>query len=253
MHTHPYILLRPGDKRPAPSREGRWQYATRDEALAHVRRGGNIGLATGARAGVFVLDIDTKPGGDGRDGYATLDRVQQVYGLLPSTMTVLTPSGGAHFYFRYPDGWKHTTSAGKIGTGIDTRCEGGYVVCPPSRIGDGQYLTIQRGELAMVPEWIMRALDARPVDVVASYQRARRPYAAQDGARFGGIIRSMESAQEGGRNALLNWAAYKMSLEGATDGDLTQLAEAAISAGLDPREIDATIESATRAATQRRA
>src|SRR3546814_6780159 len=63
-----------------------------------------------------LLDVDVKNGAGGQE---TLDRVQEVYGLLPPTRMVSTPSGGAHFYFSYPPAWKHTTSAGKIGKGID--------------------------------------------------------------------------------------------------------------------------------------
>src|SRR3546814_20820149 len=58
----------------------------------------------------------------------------------------------------------------------------------------------------------------------------------------------MAKAEEGVRNALLNWAAYKMCTEGATSDDLTLLAEAAVHAGLSPREIERTIQSAARAA-----
>src|SRR3546814_1971196 len=90
----------------------------------------------------------------------SLDRVQEVYGLLPPTRMVSTPSGGAHFYFSYPPAWKHTTSAGKIGKGIDTRCNGGYVVMPPSRIGGGAYEIVVATTPWTIPAWIMRALDA---------------------------------------------------------------------------------------------
>src|SRR3546814_20784564 len=87
---------------------------------------------------------------------------------------VSTPSGGAHFYFSYPPAWKHTTSAGKIGKGIDTRCNGGYVVMPPSRIGGGAYELVLDPTPWPLPEWIMRAPDAKPVDVVSAYTRHHR-------------------------------------------------------------------------------
>src|SRR3546814_5274251 len=104
----------------------------------------------------------------------SLDRGQEVYGLLPPTRMVSTPSVGAHFYFSYPPAWKHTTSAGKIGKGIDTRCNGGYVVMPPSRIGGGAYELVVDTTPWPIPEWIMRALDAKPVDVVSAYKRHHR-------------------------------------------------------------------------------
>src|SRR3546814_3981778 len=92
----------------------------------------------------------------------------------------------------------------------------------------------------------MLALDAKPVDVVSAYKRHHRAGRGPQG--FEPIIATMAKAEEGGRNALLNWAAYKMCTEGATSDDLTLLAEAAVHAGLSPREIERTIQSAARAA-----
>src|SRR3546814_16892854 len=111
MDTNRYILLQPNSKIPTGNH---WQYVDKDGASDHLAAGGNIALATGERSGLFVLDVDVKNGAGGQE---TLDRVQEVYGLLPPTRMVSTPSGGAHFYFSYPPAWKHTTSAGKIGKG----------------------------------------------------------------------------------------------------------------------------------------
>jgi hypothetical protein len=240
MDTHRYITLQHDSKIPDTNH---WNYVDKDGATAHLAAGGNLALATGERSGLFVLDVDVKNGAGGQE---TLDRVQEIYGLLPPTRMISTPSGGAHFYFSYPPAWKHTTSAGKIGKGIDTRCNGGYVVMPPSRIGGGVYEVVVDTTPWPLPEWIMRSLDAKPVDVVASY---KRQYGRQRGPRgFEAIIATMAKAQEGGRNALLNWAAYKMFQEGAGSQDITLLAEAAIAAGLGTHEIERTIQSAARAA-----
>src|SRR3546814_1468432 len=108
------------------------------------------------------------------------------------------------FYFSYPPAWKHTTSAGKIGKGIDTRCNGGYVVMPPSRIGGGAYELVDDTTPWPIPEWIMRALDAKPVDVVAEYKRHHRAGRGPQG--FEPLIATMDKAEEGGRNARNNGA-----------------------------------------------
>ena len=47
----------------------------------------NIGLATGVRSGVWVLDID------GVDGEATLRELEQGMGALPPTVEVITGGG----------------------------------------------------------------------------------------------------------------------------------------------------------------
>ena len=56
----------------------------------------DLGLATGERAGLFVLDSD-KP-----DGEKTVEDLSVIYGPLPPTLTVRSGKGGTHRYFRWP-------------------------------------------------------------------------------------------------------------------------------------------------------
>jgi hypothetical protein len=83
----------------------------------------NIGIAC-FLSGIVVIDVDPRNGGD--DTLATLERE---HGPLPPTWTVLTPSGGQHYYYRVPDGFD--TDAATLGPGIDLKWRG-YVVAPPS-------------------------------------------------------------------------------------------------------------------------
>lgn len=85
-----------------------------------------IGVPMGSRSGLVVLDVDCK---NGVDGFATMRASD--WTIPPGTIEVRTPSGGAHFYFRYTG--TERNSAGKIGPGLDIRGEGGYVIVPPSR------------------------------------------------------------------------------------------------------------------------
>lgn len=87
----------------------------------------NLAIATGL--GLVVVDIDVK---GGTDGFASFQTLQQQHGQLPPTIEVQTPSGGKHFYYRYPDTHVIKNSAGKLGAGIDIRGQGGYVVAAPS-------------------------------------------------------------------------------------------------------------------------
>lgn len=86
-----------------------------------------IGMPTGARSGLCVLDIDRK---NGVDGFAELERLGHV---IPSgAVKVVTPSGGMHVYFEAsPDG-PTKSSAGKIAPGVDVRGDGGFIIVPPS-------------------------------------------------------------------------------------------------------------------------
>src|SRR5689334_24729014 len=56
----------------------------------------NVGVVTGRISGIIVLDIDRKHGVDGAVSAAELD--------LPKTLTIRTPSGGFHLFFKAPAG-----------------------------------------------------------------------------------------------------------------------------------------------------
>jgi len=154
--VHP---LRPGDKRPILQN---WpEQATTDRAVItrwwQQNPKANIGIATGN--GLLVLDVDAS-----HDGYETLEQLQDKYGILPDTPTVLTGSGGRHIYFRLPEGGTVRNSAGKLGPGLDVRGDGGYVVAPPSTHPNGQRYEWLEGQspddlpLADAPEWLIRLI-----------------------------------------------------------------------------------------------
>ena len=85
----------------------------------------NIGVATGAESGFFVLDVDGK---DGNESLATLERE---HGPLPTTVEAKTGGGGRHLLFKHP-GQAVKNSAGRLGPGLDVRGDGGYIVAPSS-------------------------------------------------------------------------------------------------------------------------
>lgn len=117
--------LRVGDKRPA-TRNG-FKDATRDERQIREWWGQaeyNIGLPTGADSGFDVIDID---GPTGFESASTVD--------MPETHGKVSTPRGAHLYI-LPTGLGNRAGAMP---GIDMRSDGGYVVAPPSRVGDKSY------------------------------------------------------------------------------------------------------------------
>ncbi len=122
-----------------------------------------IGIATGQESGVFVLDVDVS---EGKTGDETLHELEQTHGPLPDTATVLTGSGGVHYYFQHPEGIEIRNDAGrKLGPGLDIRGEGGQVVAPPSVHQSGNPYAWVGGEPAPVapaPEWLIELITAQP-------------------------------------------------------------------------------------------
>lgn len=92
----------------------------------------NIGVVTGARSGLVVVDVDPRHG-----GLDSLRQLEAEHGQLPSAPTVITGSGGLHLYFRHPGG--RVPNRVGLYPGIDLRGDGGLVVCPPSLHAQGSY------------------------------------------------------------------------------------------------------------------
>ncbi len=122
--------------------------------------GCNWGIATGSPSGnLLVVDVDgiwEAPG----DAWT---QIANSAGGLPRTVTVLAGSGHSmHWYFRLPDEVTLGNTAGNLGPGIDTRGEGGYVICPPSQHPSGQkYIWILspfEAPVAPIPDRILDLL-----------------------------------------------------------------------------------------------
>jgi hypothetical protein len=228
----------------APACPGGFHAATTDpasvKALWHRWPGELIGVPTGARNNFDVLDIDPRHGGDAWHA-KHLDR-------LPQTRIHETRSGGLHILFPHRDGVRN--SAGKVAPGIDVRGDGGFVVWWPAC---GCPVRAE-GPLAAWPVWLL------PQVLPPTQPPLLQPAAIPDG-KFGdryteaAIRRAVEhvaSAGEGGRNDALNretFALARFVRSGTmTAGDLAEaMATAGLSAGLPPREVQATLASALRA------
>lgn len=103
----------------------------------------------------FVLDPDVK--GE-RNGIKNLEDLQDLYGDLPDTLVVQTPSGGYHIYWQ----GRAPVSAGKasLGGGIDVRGnvggKAGYVVGPGSTIDGKPYTVVTEHPIAPAPGWLIQ-------------------------------------------------------------------------------------------------
>lgn len=115
----------------------------------------NIGIRTGRESGLVVLDMDPRNGGE-----EALKRYN-----VPETLCIRTGSGGRPFYFRYPEGHTIPSGNGKLGSGLDIKGDGRYVVAVPSNHVQGMYRWDPVGPsrehdvpIADCPPWIL-ALD----------------------------------------------------------------------------------------------
>jgi hypothetical protein len=112
-------------------------------------------MATGLISKIIVLDIDVKAGRNGFDTLADLGK-----SILPETPMTHTRSGGVHVWFAYDGKPEIRNSAGTsgLGTALDIRGEGGWVVLPGARSGytwDPHY-NLDTVALRAGPGWLGR-------------------------------------------------------------------------------------------------
>jgi putative DNA primase/helicase len=154
-------------KAPAPAAPNGFKNATtslrRAEAWWGKTPSANIGIATGARSGLIILDVDPRNGGTD-----SLERLRAKYGPLPDTVQVLTGSG-EHYYFKSPKG---TTLHSKLEgyPGLDIKSEGGHVIGAGSLHANGRRYEFEASShpddipLAECPPWLLE-LAAKPREV----------------------------------------------------------------------------------------
>lgn len=144
-----------------------------------------------------VLDIDPKNG-----GLDSLTKLQQEHGnFVASTASVVTGSGGFHFYFNRPSyPVKQISGQNVVGVGIDTRRYGGYVILPPSNHVSGndyEWMNTLADGVKDLPDWLGAALRDDTVKV-----HAPMPGVVQEGSRdatittVGGALRRIGCTED---------------------------------------------------------
>jgi hypothetical protein len=217
----------------------------------------NVAIRTGAVSGLVVIDIDPPHGGD-----HSLASLGARHGPLPTALTVRTGSGGTHIYLAHPGVQIRNTAGTRLGTGIDVRGDGGYVIAPPSRHPSGATYAWAGPPVATPPAsppaWLVEHLRAPQHHPAAPTPGIRtEPGAASAWARTA-LEREIEfvrSAPIGQRNATLNRAAFSLGQIVAGGGLEVDEVEAlllgsASGAGLGEREARLTITSGMTAGSR---
>ena len=244
------LPLLPKEKRPAIV--GGVHSATTDETKVNRyfanHPDANYGVAIGS--GFFVLDVD---GAAGKESLSTLIKK---HGGLPKTVTVLT-ARGEHRYFR-GDGRKIKNSTGHLGTGLDVKSDGGYVVGPGSIHPSGKRYAfkderaIDEIDIAEAPGWLLdlissgRQKGSVTVEAIPTLMLERATLYMN--AAFQRELARLEKAPMHQRNNCLNTCAFKVGQLLAygilrVEDCTSALSRTAKQIGLEDTEIAATVES----------
>ena len=200
----------------------------------------NIGIATGAASGIFVLDLDSED---------ALAAVVDAVGPLPPTLVSLT-GRGLHYFFKDAEGVKNRAA---LWPHVDVRGTGGYIVAPPSLHASGRLYRWQTPicrEIAEAPAALLMAIrgEKRAAPVVAIHRNgAPTSYGltTYQQAALESAFEAVRSAGTGQRNDTLNREAYALAgLDIPLSQIKSELGFAAVQAGLPQREIDRTLQGA---------
>ncbi len=185
-------------------------------------------IPTGPINDLLVLDVDMKG-----NGYETLKGKE-----LPATMWQRTPSGGAHYLFKYPQDGRRYGNRTKFEPGLDLRGDGGYIIF----YGGAECAR------AEPPTWVREAAQARELPQTTDQQDAYKVAPEIASQTIQKSLDAIREAPPGERNNVLNREAFKVG-QLVKSGSITrEYAEAALyraasDAGLQGYEVMATVES----------
>jgi len=119
-----------------------------------------IGLTTGRKQNLVVIDIDVKSG-----GMESAKKLAEEYGvrLTDDTTVVESPSTGIHIWSEYPEEGL-ASSASVLAPGIDIRADGGFIVVPPTK----GYRYLSDTPLKKLPEFITLRLSSTQPEQISN-------------------------------------------------------------------------------------
>jgi hypothetical protein len=207
----------------------------------------NIGIACGLPSGIVVIDIDPRNGGS-----ESLAKHAARGHILPPGPIAKTGNGGFHHFFKMQPGV--TNSKNRLGSGVDLKSTGGYVV------GSGSWIEKTKDGPGGVYTWLtspfQTSIPRLPIWVASLLNPPKKPdgFASQS-QNFSGsdslntLARWAAKGVQGGRNNGLFWAACRAAeairQHKISAGEAERaLLRSAMATGLDQKEALATIHSA---------
>ena len=202
--------------------------ATTDDAQVRAWFNGtprNIGISTshfGTEGALVLVDVDIKKG---KRGDLSLLQLEMDGFELPPTFTVSTPSGGSHFYYRTPKALRQGTDT--LGSGLDIRSRGGYVLGPGSVIDGKEYTISCKAPIAQAPDWLVQRLGAareRSTATAEALANIEPDRAAQRAAKWLAAYAPIATEGEGGDFETFKVSAHLKDLGCSADQALELMA-----------------------------
>lgn len=167
--------------------------------------GCNFGIFTGAYGdgqALLVVDVDKKAD---KDGYKTLLQLELDGREFPPTLEFATPTGGRHLVYTVEAPVKQGVDV--LGSGLDIRSHGGYIVAPGSVVDAGEYAVDRPARPVPAPAWLIEVCGAP-----RTRSSNREPKAGIDSARAEKrVIEYLKTAERSVKGAGGDQAAYRVA------------------------------------------
>ena len=121
----------------------------------------NIGISTSRfdnDKSLLVVDVDNK---NGKDGDASIFELELGGHEFPTSLEQATPSGGRHIIYVTDQPVRQGVDV--LGSGLDIRAKGGYILGMGSTLPNGKYQQINgHSQLTQAPMWLVNKLGRVP-------------------------------------------------------------------------------------------
>ena len=144
----------------------------------------NLGILTGYRSGLLIIDIESKEDDAGFTGFDYFKDLENEWGELPETLTVRTGSNGLHYYFKYPENVRIRTLIKEVASQIDILADNGFVVSFESTHPDTgkKYEILNDREIAeLSDEWVEGILNVQKEVKTRNTKKIKEAISSYDG------------------------------------------------------------------------
>jgi hypothetical protein len=182
------------------------------------------------RVGLIVIDCDRHPGG--HDGIKAFNRLVSTNGgnLADAPMTK-TARGGAHLFFKQPEGEALGNGRGELPDGIDVRGVGGFVIAPGAESDGKRWQSangrpsladaFKTGTIPELPQWLAdiirqnrqpngNGIDEYPRNFAKTGTSSSSRGQAYATAALQSAAAELSATPNGKRNETLNAVAFRM-------------------------------------------
>lgn len=114
----------------------------------------NIGFEPGVAE---LIVVDTDP------GHSPEELEHEIPGIFETTFRSRTPRGGQHLFYSLDHGEVIGSRQSSIVEHVDIRSTGGYILLPPSKTADGDYVWEERGPIPFRPDELAEKAGRAPI------------------------------------------------------------------------------------------